>query len=331
VNEINDDRIQELMTRVLAEEASAQDRAILDSWLSQSERNRQQFESYRRIFTASTRHYKEAESLTINADHEWKYFQEKMNTTKRVTTPTSGGNWWKMAAAILVLVVSGLLINYLIYKNDLLYESGSTITTVILPDSSKVILNRLSSILHKPSFNEEKRLVELEGEAFFDIKPDQTKPFIIETQHGVVEVTGTSFTVSAYDSLDRVEVSVQSGTVNFSIPAINETVKLSAGQTANYQDGGERIETATNKDRNFYAWSTRELVFENTPLTEVLATLGKVYNVTFAGTEGISAECVVTVSFRNQSLESVLNVLESTLGVTFTVDGSRVTITGVGC
>jgi transmembrane sensor len=267
--------------------------------------------------------------INIDLDKEWNHFTETIKM-KKLGSSTLPGNSWKMVAAILVLVVSGLVINYFIYKNDLLYEARATTRTVILPDSSTIVLNRFSSILHKPSYNEEKRLVELEGEAFFDVKPDRTKPFIIETNESIIEVTGTSFTISAYDSLKNVEVTVLTGTVSFSIPG-GKQVDLGAGQKAIYVDGEASISVTSSADPNVFAWANGDLAFNNAPLTEVLKTLSRVYNVNFTGAETISPSCVVTVSFHNQSLESVLRVLESTLSVKFEKQGGEVKLTSAGC
>ena len=240
-------------------------------------------------------------------------------------------NWLKMAAAVLILLVSGLVINYLLYRNDVQYETAGNTLSIELPDGSTVVLNQRSALLYKPSFGEENRTVELDGEGYFSVRPDPSKPFIIETSKGVVRVLGTSFTVLSYDSLQNVEVVVESGVVKFSVPEARTEMQLTAGQKAVYHKDRKVLTTGLNDDVNFLSWKTGKMIFTNTPLLKVIETLNKTYHANITLSSAAAETCVVTVTFEGQSLEAVLKVLESTLNLATRRNGNEIIINGEGC
>jgi transmembrane sensor len=332
VKEQEYDTMDELMTRVLTGEATPEQEAQLSSWLTASAENAQRFDSFKKVFDLSNTHYRSApKPLDIDLDHEWDKFHNriKMKTIQPEAKPST--HWLKMAAAILALVVSGMVINYFLYKNDVQYNTTSSILTIQLPDSSTVVLNRSSSLLHKPSFGEESRIVELDGEAYFNVMADTARPFIIETSKGNVEVVGTSFSISSYDSLEAVEVTVESGIVSFHVPDVKQTIRLKAGEKAVYQKSKNELSTTTYGDPNEFAWGTRRIVFQEATLAEVVTTINKTYNVNMTLETPVSESCVVTVSFENQDLDSVLRVLETTLNITISRNGADITLNSDGC
>ena len=90
---------------------------------------------------------------------------------------------------------------------------GQKLKGHILPDSTFVSLNADSKISYPAKFSASKREVYLEGEAFFDVKRDVNRPFLIYANGSTTEVLGTSFNVNAYPSENIVEISVVTGKV----------------------------------------------------------------------------------------------------------------------
>ena len=85
-----------------------------------------------------------------------------------------------------------------------------------LPDGSKIFLNRNSEFSYRSNFGKHRRDVKLTGEAFFEIAPDASKPFIIDAGKAKVKVVGTSFNVITNNSESAVEVFVKTGKVMLS-------------------------------------------------------------------------------------------------------------------
>ncbi len=100
---------------------------------------------------------------------------------------------------------------------------------VELPDGSTIFLNRNSQLSYRSNFNGRGRNVNLKGEAFFEIAPDATKPFIIDAGNARVRVVGTSFNVITRNSESAVEVYVKTGKVLLSDNSGSKELALDPG------------------------------------------------------------------------------------------------------
>ena len=103
------------------------------------------------------------------------------------------------------------------------------------------------------------------------------------------------------------------------------------GQKAIFYKSTTKIETSINDNINFQAWKTKQIIFEDTPLPEVVHIINEIYksDLKLIGTQ--LNECPVTTTFDNQSLKSVLNVLENTLDLKIEQKGNTFEISGEGC
>jgi len=174
------------------------------------------------------------------------------------------------------------------------------------------------------------RGIELKGEAFFEVESNQALPFIISTGKTSVEVVGTSFNVQAYANNPFQEVVVTSGKVKFFSDS-QHIVTLNPGEKGTYHKASILLSKTKNKDPNFLSWKTKKIVFSNLGLTEVIKTINRIYNSEIIISAEVKETCAVTVTFENQSLESILNVLKSTLNLKFEANGNKILITGAGC
>ncbi len=339
MNEEKNDIVKELIPRYLVGETTSEEERRLLDWISLTEENERQYEAMKKVFNLSEKYYvnRVDETLDINIDQEWNHFINQIN--KREETPVRVlqsekqplSIWYKVAATLLILVVSGFIINYFTSRNTpTLYQTADNKLTVTLPDGSKVSLNRHSQLSYSVEFGEAKRTVELKGEAFFDVSHDATKPFIIHANSATIEVVGTSFNVRAYDVHKEVEVIVKTGMVK--VLASEKEVILTAGQKGTYSESKHQLNSVTNQDINFLSWNTQKVVFEETELRTVIETLNKTYgvNITIAATE-VPTSCVVTVTFDHQTLDAVLHVLETTLNLKYNINGNQIEITSTGC
>jgi len=194
------------------------------------------------------------------------------------------------------------------------------------------VLNRESKIRYRKQFPSDSREVRLAGEAWFDVASDSTRPFVIDAGAALVEVLGTSFNVNAYETNPKVEITVASGVVSVSPKQDrNEQMILRAGNSGSYNILSSELQLVKAYNPNNLSWKTRELYFEDTPLKEVADLIGKVYNVKLEISNPGLASCPITVSFSDQSLESVLNVLEVTLDLQVFRSGNIITLDGTAC
>ena len=331
-NEVND--IREIMTKHFAGEATPAEERILFDWVKQSNANEEEFRSSRKLFDAATRHYSKSVVPEIDVEKEWNVFLNKVADEKPVRQlhPTTTQNWMRIAASVLLLFVTGAVIYYFITKTETItFQTAENIRTVELPDGSKVVLNRKSRLEYNSEFGDNNRKIALSGEAFFDVQKNAALPFIISAKSTTIEVVGTSFNVLAYDSIADVAVIVKTGVVRFTVPKLNTTLELTPGEKGAFVTTQNEVAETINEDLNYEAWNTRKLTFNETHLSDVVKAINKTYNADIVVTGPVSDACLLTVSFDNQTLDAVLNVLENTLNLTYRRIGNRIEIISAGC
>jgi transmembrane sensor len=331
---------EELIVRCLSGEASVEEEQKLHAWIALRPENEQRYLASKKVFELSNQHYavRGLKSLDINVDQEWNHFVNKIERKKEapeysipVGQPTFAGNWLRMAASIALIVMSGAAVYYFVKDNDVHYQTTNSPLTISLPDGSQVILNTNSELSYSTAFGAKNRLVKLSGEGFFRVERDEQKPFVIDVNKTKVEVLGTSFDVQGYEDAESVEVVVQTGVVKFSAPATKREVTLTAGQKGIYSKTKQHLNSFVNEDPNFLSWNTQTIVFTDSNLRTVIETLNRTYHANIVATSEIPASCVVTVTFDHQTLEAVLNVLKTTLNLTYRINSNRIEITHAGC
>lgn len=189
---------------------------------------------------------------------------------------------WMMAASILLLAGLGFF-----------YISSSAVTTkqfvaglgehkkITLPDGTQIWLNAGSLLKYPSEFKGDTREVYLSGEAFFDVAKDKKHPFIIHTNKMDTKVLGTSFNVQAYPEQATQEVSVLTGRVNVKSTVTEENVYVTPGQKVVFKSKNSSLHAFRDIPMNSISlWRKNIIVFEDTPLPEVVATIKRNYNIT---------------------------------------------------
>ncbi|MEX2235499.1 MAG: FecR domain-containing protein [Cyclobacteriaceae bacterium] len=327
------DSINELITKHLAGEASVDEQRELSAWIQSNPENQRHFKDLKKAFDLTETHFTlpPPEGLKIDVDQEWDHFTEATGIRKTTRPLSPSRVWLKIAASVLLLIAASGILYYYTSQKTTVYQTAENKETITLPDGSTVTLNRYSHLSYDPDFGGKNRTVNLEGEAFFDVERDTNRPFTILTEKTMVQVLGTSFNVNAYDSLQSVEVIVETGIVSLQPKTGQQKLQLVAGQKGIYSKTKGELTRARNDDINFRSWNTQRIVFVENDLRSVIETLKKTYNADIRISTDIPSLCSVTVTFDHQTLESVLKVLESTLNLKYTIVGNRVEITEAGC
>lgn len=199
------------------------------------------------------------------------------------------------------------------------YAAYDIAQTFTLPDSSSVTLapgSTLSLQKHK-----DKRLVQMTGKVYFNVRHDDRAPFRVDAGSGFVKVLGTRFQV---DSRDPISVSVVSGKVLFSaIRSGEEALILTKGQSAVLDPAASKPVEITPIHPNPAAWATGEFIYDNTPLPEVLSELSEYYDVTlvaFDAGHSSGESRRLSGEFSTSSLQEILNLINSALGTDIQIE-----------
>lgn len=232
---------------------------------------------------------------------------------------------FRLAAAIIVgvaLLISGYELFFNPAASGQMLEVtaiNQSVNTVTLPDGSVVSLNSNTRLRYPKKFGKNIREVSVEGEAFFEVKPNKIKPFVIHAGNAQIKVLGTSFNVNAYPELKKVEVIVETGrvlVVNKTTEASqNKELILIPGDKGTLDFSSNALLKTTNNDLNFLAWKTHNLIFKATSFGEVIGDLEKVYKVNIRLADPKLNDLLLTAHFNDYSLDFILKVIETTFNV----------------
>lgn len=193
-------------------------------------------------------------------------------------------------------------------------------STVQLADGTRITLAPLSRITLSPTFYQGERRVKLTGEALFDVATDSLNPFIVDLDQASVTVLGTVFDVRAFEEDQEVKVSVVEGAVAFkSHGAVRDTVVLRRNHIGSLRNGALSVRAQADLAA-YLAWTEGRLVFEKAPFDLVERELERWYNIEVNLEADPRKVDLLTVSFKDEPLGEVLNVIASTLRLEYRRD-----------
>ncbi|QIL76865.1 FecR family protein [Hymenobacter sp. HDW8] len=340
----------DLLAKHLAGEASASEQQELHAWVTATPEHLQ-------LLTAAVRAWERGgtaaeEFSEADVEPAWQRFriaadlapaapiQGAIPAGKVVPLWPAARPWLPVAAAVLLLVGVWSVLRIFLLNNRqeemVTVTAGAQRQQTTLPDGSKVWVNRHSTLSYAVNFNQTARVVQLQGEAFFEVKKDQGRPFTVLANETRTQVLGTSFNVRAYGAEDSVEVAVVTGRVAFSpvrrLPTGSDSVLLTAGlRGVIHRVAPTAAVQKPIVDPNFRAWQRQELVFDNQSLEQLAQTLTRYYDQPVTLANPALGRCRFTGTFAQASLPQVLRVVSLSANLTVSQLGAGYTLDGPGC
>jgi len=232
------------------------------------------------------------------------------------------------AAAMIAILVMAFGWFFLISEKNpesLNIATTNNTTEQILPDGTKVFLNYNSKLTYPEQFNGDLRTVSLQGEAFFDVKPDASHPFVIQANGTEIRVLGTSFNVKAYSEAP-VRVDVATGKVRVSKDA--HRVELVKGQSAEVLKDSIR---SLQANMNLMGYRTQVYEFNAADLQDVVSSIRDGYHVDVRLSNDKIAQCRLTIRFEKEPVDATLSVIAETLDLNLRKEGKVYWLDGNGC
>ena len=194
---------------------------------------------------------------------------------------------------------------------------------LVLADGTQVWLNAESKLKYPVVFGSEERVVELEGEGFFKVSKDASRPFRVKTKSQVVEVLGTEFNVDAYPDEGYVYTTLVEGKVK--VDAEGKSLELVPGMQSVV--GGQEMYSRKVNTGDVVSWKNGMFVLEDKSLEEIMSKLARWYDFNIF----YQNQAVKEITFKGKipryaSFESILDILERTGEVKFKVSGQTVTV-----
>lgn len=250
-----------------------------------------------------------------------------LQADKRSFIYTAPFKWVASIAILLVgIVAASIVLNQNLNAKQLLslYNENNEATLVTtLEDGSIVYLADQTSLQYPEHFEEKKREVFLRGNAFFDVKGNKKRPFVVETDLIQVEVLGTAFNVKGKD-LDNFSLSVDRGKVKVTLKKTGQSINIKAGETGLLR--ADVLETIPTKDVNQFYNYTRQMQFKDERLADVVRVINK-------NTEGVQLEVapsledrLLTVTFSNDSADAMAQLICMALNLQYVQQDNRIHI-----
>jgi len=193
---------------------------------------------------------------------------------------------------------------------------------ITLPDGTVVTLNAATKINYPNEFAGDIRLVEIDGEAFFEVMPDKNKEFIVRTITADIKVLGTSFNIKSYNEDENLVLTVKTGKVQVDIP--DASMKFVANEQLVYNKTNKEYSKYSENPERATAWIHGKLYFNRTPIHSVAHELMRIYNCDIEFTPDGIYDDYIYGEHDNESLESVLKSIEYSTGIKYKKEGGKI-------
>jgi ferric-dicitrate binding protein FerR (iron transport regulator) len=306
---INDD----LLVKCLLGEATEEERLQVEAWIASDAANKKHYEDFKTIWEESKQL---ALVSTVDENAAWQRFREKVQQPKEkaVVRKMRPAAWLRIAALFIVIAGAG----YFGYKllnekpiETIVVASRQAALVDTLPDGSIVTLNKNSQLDYPSKFKGETRTISLKGEAFFNVTPNKEKPFIIHVNDVTVRVVGTSFNVKSVNG--ATEVIVETGVVQ--VIRNNKMVELSPHEKTKVTQQDSVLKKETEQDKLYNYYRSKEFVCDGTPLWKLVQALNEAYDAHIEIENSKLRSLPLTVTFTNESLDRILDVITETLNI----------------
>lgn len=319
---MNQDNYITLIYKRLKKEISPEEEVELSTWVKEKEENamfQQQIEENWKLT-------KEAlPPITIDTSKDFAGFKQRMQSKKKdshtsetiVKSLPNRRRWMAIAAALALPLAAALWLFMPSPESPMTLASTTTGETknISLTDGTIITLNENTTLKYPATFASDERTVVLDGEAYFEVASDASRPFQVHTEKATVTVLGTKFNVRSITEEKNIKVNVDEGKVRFSSTLIGKGVLLTKGEEGNYDLNTNQITEKDVPHKNATAWKTKNLLYKGSPLKTVIEDLEKLYKVSISISNTLMVNCQVTARFRDATPQNVLDYLVKVYGM----------------
>lgn len=311
----------EIIIRHLNDEASVEMESELQKWLEEDPSHQNEFDQLKLLWIDAAN----AALRPFDTEKAWQKINDRIslpNETKVIRLFP-----WKKAIAIAASIFIAVSVYYFYinsktqWKEIMAMDSNKSIE---LSDGSLITVRKGGRLRIPDNYGKNSRNVELDGEAFFQVRHDEQNPFSLTTAKSLIQDIGTAFLVESHDSLEQVIVT--EGAVSFASNADKKyKINLKAGEAATLVKQKPMLKIVESK--NVLAWKTNSLVFDNTTLAQVAKDLEDYYKVNFEFSGDLQPDQIlVTAQFNNEPLSKVIEELNLFTGLSFRIHGNKIFI-----
>ena len=324
------DRVDDLILGYLNHQLTDSELTELLSWIELSETNKSYFNELQDLWKTSS--YSNDLFDSISA---YQRFQKRflLNSRKKRTLFLALTRW----AAIVMLVFSLGAFSYYIFNNWKQKSNESSYALYVpfgakmrmeLPDKSVVWLNAGSTLRYSSNFGKENRQLFLEGEAYFEVTKNPSKPFVVTTEQASVKVLGTRFDVKAYSEDEQLNVTLLQGSIHLTtIYQPNRTLVLVPNQRAVIDKKENTVVIKEVKGEQSSVWTQGQMIFDEEVFGQIIRRLEREYNVIINVTKPQLVNVHFYGNFRHaQTIEEIFDIMTANNEFHYTKKGNKITV-----
>lgn len=333
-----------LLIRNIVGAATESERKEVNEWIS---RNKQNESYYINLLNLIVSQDVSKEGRQYFSDQEIKEklieVNDKIRDKKRISPPRF---YFASAVAAAILLLLSVLLNIYQFgsKEEPVKISSVEITPktevintfytergvkgkILLEDSTVVWLNSDSKIVYPEHFASDSRQVKFEGEGFFEVAKNTERPMVITTAKGMtVKVLGTKFHIKSYNNDDSEQATLFTGKIQLAKEVKGQsgrleqrTIEMIPNETVIFKRNGVELISHNTDTTKKVAWKRGELLFEETPLSEVVKMLERWHGVVIVVSDNAVLRHKFTGSFNSESLVQILELLKYTSPIDYSI------------
>lgn len=310
-------RISEIIQKYFQNKQSKKVKKVFASWIKRESNKEEKETAFSEIW----------DNLNVEADRSTEKSFDKLLATIQAANPTTGKvriqlirRFSRIAAIIMLPILSvgvtyyfmkdSVKIDYQVQLVECIVPNGET-RTITLPDSSVVKVNS-GSVLIYPSLFTNSRDIFLNGEAYFTVTKDETKPFIVKTTDMDIEVLGTVFNVNAYTDSEKTSTTLESGKINVKIKNTHQDqVILTPDECLTYNRSTGLFEKSSIKVENAIAWTEGNMVIQSMTINEVIKFVERKYAMkVYLNSNKYDYERITMKVKSDESIQEFMDVLK---------------------
>lgn len=269
---------------------------------------------------------------TYNLENSWRRLLLKKE--RGIVRPISF--WRKVmpyaAVALITFALSSMLFIFTYTDTEEIstrYIGGNGLIAdvVVLPDGTRVSLGSKTIFTYDKEYGKSKRIVYLEGEAFFDVAVQKDKPFIVKVKGQDVEALGTKFNVTGYPSDSLLTTTLVEGSVRLTTALQEKAVTLKPNQQLVYNKNRNN-QTVTEVDvSRITSWTTGYYYFQRQTLEAILDRMSHIYGVRFfVSSEKLNNKVFTGTFYRGQSIRDIMDIIKISIPIKYKMDDNKVIV-----
>lgn len=324
--------INEIIIRYLDGSASQEDKKKLLEWLSLSDKNRIDFNETRNLWLSCD----VVKGNEMDLEFALARLRNRIQQSYSSDVPSKKifRYWARTAAVILILLGMGYWYSIqppssrekeIYVRNQLITAEGSK-GKFLLPDGSTVWLNSDSKLYYPEKFDEDKRVVRLEGEGYFEVTKNKKRPFIVQSGDLSIKVLGTTFDVIGYPSQDKIDVVLLSGSIKVKGKTLEKEILMHPNQILEYQKSKGEVSIQNAKAHLYADWIKERLIFDKTSLSDIIISLEGWYNISIECPQALAENTQMTFTIKGESVEEIFKAMSLIAPIRYSIENNKVYI-----